>query len=207
MKLQLKILINVIKSLITVNLFFCLSLIVYFLIFIVFNQYDFTYYKYIFGITNSNDHFAILLLLLNISYLVIWVYKYLNYEIVNFPFQIVLRENSKTWIIQKTIYIVVIVFLYKIIQYVLFGILYCQFFREMPLSISFYFNNILFYIIVSFTVIIITCSKTIFKFLSLLLILLYLFSNINIYVKIFITILLLIRIIVKFNFKQVIYKY
>lgn len=207
MKLQLKILFNNIKSLITVHIFFYFTLFLYFLIYLFFNQYDFIYYQYIFGIIDFQNHISILLLLLNISYLVIIIYKYLTYEIKNFPFQIVLRENPKKWFAQKSIFVFIYTILFKGFQFVLFRILGFVFLKFPPLHITFYIENILLFIIISFITITIVCFKNPLKYLSIFILLLHIIFNINIYVIIFLIIILELALMINYNFKKTLYRH
>ena len=184
MKLQFKILLNSLKSLMNIYTIFYLSLIIYFFVYVIFNQYNLVYFQYIFGIIDFKNHFSVLLLLLNISYLVIIIYQYLTYEIKNFPLQIVLRENAQKWFLQKTFITILYLLLFKFNQFILFGILGFLFLK-----------------------VIITYFKNPLKYTSILLLIFYIFYNTHFFILISIMFILELVLIFKFNFKDIIRRY
>lgn len=205
MKLQLRVLFNTVKSLTTVHIFFYSTLFLYFFIYIFFNQYDFIYYQYIFGIIDFQNHISILLLLLNVSYLIITIYKYLTYEIKNFPFQIVLRENPKKWFAQKSVLIFIYIILFKCFQFIFWGMLSYILLKFPLLHISFYIENILLFVTISFIAITIVCFKNPLKYLSIFILFLYTVFNINIYTIIIFIIILELILVSNFSFKKTLY--
>lgn len=207
MKLQFKILLNSLKSLMNIHTIFYLSLIIYFFVYVIFNQYNLVYFQYIFGIIDFKNHFSVLLLLLNISYLVIIIYQYLTYEIKNFPLQIVLRENAQKWFLQKTFITILYLLLFKFNQFILFGILGFLFLKVFPFNLTFYLSNILLFIIVAFITIIITYFKNPLKYTSILLLIFYIFYNKYFFILIIIMFILELVLIFKFNFKDIIHGY
>lgn len=206
MKLQIKILLNNLKKTLNIHVIFYLSLIIYFFIYLVFRQYSQDYYNYIFGAIDFQNHISILLLLLNISYLAIFVYKYLTFEIRNFPFQIVLRENSKNWFLQKSFTTILFILFFKIFQYLIFGILNFIIFNISSLNITFYLNNLLLFIVIDFIILAITCFKNPLKYISIFLLVLYI-NRIHFLILIIIMLVFYIILISSFKFKSILSKY
>ena len=206
MKLQIKILFNNLKKLLNIHIIFYLSLVVYFFVYMVFRQYSHDYYNYIFGVINFQNHISILLLLLNISYLVIVIYKYLTFEIRNFPFQIVLRENSKNWFLQKSFTTILFILFFKFSQYLIFGTLDFIIFNILPFNIDFYLNNLLLFIVIGFIILAITCFKSPLKYTSIFLLMLYI-NRIHFLILISIMFVFYIILISNFKFKSILNKY
>ncbi len=206
MKLQIKILLNNLKKTLNIHIIFYLSLIIYFFVYLVFRQYSQEYYNYIFGAIDFQNHISILLLLLNISYLAIVVYKYLTFEIKNFPFQIVLRENSKNWFLQKSFTTILFILLFKIFQYLIFGILNFIIFNISSLNITFYLNNLLLFIVIDFIILAITCFNSTLKYISIFLLVLYI-NHIHFLILISIMFVFYIILISCFKFKSILSKH
>lgn len=146
MNLQFKIFKNVLIKLKKIHLIVWGTLLLYYVIFIYLNKYDTEYYTYIFGIINFKNSFALLLLLLNISYLTIILYCFFTYEITHMPYEIILRTKSQNWLIKKISISLIFTITLKILQYIIFIIInyYTKIFID--INFIFYFKNILLYI-------------------------------------------------------------
>ncbi len=197
MKIQINLVKQTFKSLRNIHIIFWGSLLIYFVI-ITINKYDYSYFKFIFGVFNEN-FLSITILLLNISYFLIFAYKFIILEYNSMPFEIVLRYNAKKWYLSKTITLFISILLLKVMQIIIFSTL-GYIFLKYKINFSFFLiNSILFSFISIFMMLIINTKA--FILIPIWLISLF-FINISYLIPIIGLFILYIVMLFSFSFKK-----
>ncbi len=148
--MQWEILKQSLKQSIKYILLFISILTITYIIFFIINKYPISYYSYILGNLNLNNHYSVLLFLFNISFIIFLSIKYILFDIKEIPYNIIQRESNKSWISKKIIFLNLLTILTKIFIYLYFFIINKISSNNIYLPINYYIYDIYLNIIISF---------------------------------------------------------
>ena len=198
MKIQVNLLRKTFISLKNIHIIFWGTLFLYFTI-IAINKYDYSYFKYLFGDFSCEDFLSITLLFLNISYFIIFSYKFIIAEYNSMPFEIVLRFNAKKWYLSKTFTLLISIIILKFIQIIIFSLLgYTT--LKYKINWSFFLINIFIYSLIAIFMMTLITKKSYILLPIWLLSLLFL--NISYIIPIIVLIIIYLLIFLNFSFKS-----
>lgn len=201
MKLQL----NILKKVIwdnkkTIMLYFVL-LLLYFFVQVIANGGGLESFFYIFGTLDINNNISIILFLFNFILVFDLSYKYITFEILDFNENIILREDSKKFVLKKIIVLILFIIMFKIVQILFFNILLKAFSDILLVDIKFYLSNIVAFLFIGLCSLILAFNsrKNIILICSVLTFEIIMKQKLLVYIT---EILLIAYIIYNFNFKR-----